>query len=207
MHCKCNERPYISRYASNILVRKAPNELSLGKDLQNLWSIIPNTIDLATNCDLVAATLNAAVGNISNKNFDCVSNATLVSIAPNFLWKFVDVEHDSNKCIGVICSYGFSEFGTNKLISEEEALISMAPVNLSLGVLIWGRALSESYLNTLINSQDTEDDNYSSLSASWEIEFKDYDIAVGPTINLADVKFIAEKKKPPLKNIYLGTKS
>ncbi len=198
MNCKCKDYyRYKSTFSSElkILKKKEIDSGSLTANLKNLWPIMPASLDLENNCDLIPAVLNSAVGNMVNKNYDSVSNKTLVAIAPKFLWKLVDIEHDRSKCVGVICNYGFSRFQTDELITAEEAANSTEPVNLALAILIWQKTLSNNYIKFLLDTQDEENIDYKAISASWELDFYDYGIAVGRSGFINDCAIYTGKQK------------
>jgi len=160
---------------------------SHAEELSKLNALFPSNIDLTKNIDLIGITLDAAVGGLMNKNFNAISNRTLVKIAKNFLWKPVDIEHDRTKCIGVICNYGFSSFSNEKrILTNEEAALSIDPVNLSLAVLLWSDIVPDLLLDKIVDSSDANSTRYANISASWEIFCSSYDIAISPTLKLKD---------------------
>lgn len=169
------------------------------EQLQILQNIFPSNIDLESNIDLVGITLDVATGDLMNRNYQAISNKTLIKIAKNFLWKPVDIEHDRTKCIGVICNYGFrnismaglgmtaiSDCSVEPLLTQEQAALSDKPVNLCLAVLLWADMVPELLLEKIVDSNDPESKRFASISASWELFTNNYDIAVSSTINLKD---------------------
>lgn len=146
--------------------------------LEKLRPLMPENINLDDNPDLMGIVLNAAVGNKSNRNHDAITNKTLVNIAKNFLYKQVDLNHDRTKNVGVIINAGFSEFGSNKILTSEEAENSSEPVNLSLAILLWTSVLGEKYIDLLEASADENSPDFAAISASWEMWFDEYDVAV-----------------------------
>lgn len=146
--------------------------------LEKLRPLMPENINLDDNPDLMGIVLNAAVGNKSNRNHDAITNKTLVSIAKNFLYKQVDLNHSRKNNVGVIVNYGFSEFGTNKLLTAEEVENNPNPVNLSLAILVWTSVLDDKYIKSLEDSADENSPDFAGISASWEMWFDEYDIAV-----------------------------
>jgi len=147
--------------------------------LDKLKGLMPN-IDLENNPDLIGVVLNAAVGNMSNRNHDAITNKTLVAIAKNFINKPCDFLHKRDKVLGFIVNSGYSEYKTNKILTAEEAENSVEPVNLSLAVLLWKSVLNEKYINLLEASTDENSPDYGSISASWELWYDDVDICVSP---------------------------
>lgn len=163
--------------------------------LDHLKSLMPSNVNLQKNPDVLAIALNAAVGNLCNKNGDAITNETAAAIGEDFVYKYVNIGHDRSKCVGVICNYGFSDFITNKLVTAEETKTSNEPVNISLACLLWKGALSEKALDLIEASADPLSDKYGAVSASWELYFDDYDIAVGKSKNIADCKVYSGKDK------------
>lgn len=172
---------YKSSFASP-LVKIANHELdkyiSLA-GLESLKELMPDEINLKNNPDLIGASLNAAVLGRVNLNGDSVSNGVGVKLAKSFLYKFVDSNHNRNRIVGSIVNTGFSEFGTNKLITPDKAIKSEDPINISLAIVLYKIVLPEAYIKLIEDSADPTSANYGTLSASWELLFADYDIAVG----------------------------
>lgn len=172
--------------STNIFTTQDLEKFQKADELKKLHSLMPSSVDLKNNPDLLGIVLNAAVGGMMNRNFHAISNASLVEAAKKFLWKRVDLNHDTDKCVGVICNYGFSKFGSSELISEEEAAISLDPVNLSLAILVWSDVVPEAFLDVLIESANPASNLFQKVSASWEILYSEYDIAVSSSLLLKD---------------------
>lgn len=174
--------------------------------LDNLKRLMPDGVSLDNNPDILAVALNAAVGNLCNKNFDAITNETAASIASSFVWKYVNIGHDRSTCVGVICNYGFSDFVSNKLVTAEETKTSTEPVNISLVCLLWKGTLGDKAIELIEASADSTSDKYGSVSASWELYFDDYDIAVGKTKNIADCQIYSGESKGELEKYLVQNK-
>lgn len=166
--------------------------------LDKLKPLMPKDISLADNPDLMALVFNLAVGNYANRNFDIISNETAVKIAKNFVWKYVDLNHERDVCVGVICNYGFSKYGSNEILTEEEALASKEPINLSLAALLWTPTLSNELVNLIEASSDESSPEYGNISASWELYFDEYDIAIGASKDLNECRVATAEEKDNL---------
>jgi hypothetical protein len=59
--------------------------------------------------------------------------ATAVEYTNNFIHKPTNIEHDKNKIVGHIAAAGYSEFGSNKLLTAEQAKNTTGPFNIALG--------------------------------------------------------------------------
>lgn len=150
--------------------------------LAELKKHIPE-IDKEKNPDLLPISFNAFVANKANKNYDIINTEGAISIAKRFANKPINIEHDRQRTIGVITNYSYSEYGTNKEMTEEEASKSTKPFNVVLGGLIW-KVVNKSIAEAIEESSDPESEDYESISASWELSFEDY--AVVATENGTD---------------------
>ena len=143
---------------------------------QDIGEFIPE-IDTKQNVDLLPIAFNAAVANRVNKNGDVISTKTALNIYKNFINKPINIEHNRQKVIGTILTAGFSEFGTDKPLSEKDLENHVGPFNLTLGGVIW--KLVNSDLSALIEeSADPTSEEYMRISASWELGFNEYNLIV-----------------------------
>ena len=99
--------------------------------LETLAPLIPKDIDYDSNMDLLGVAFNAAVVNKFNKNGDGMDTSTALKYTDNFVHKPTNIEHDKQKVVGHIVSAGYSEFGSNRLLSSEEAKITNKPFNIA----------------------------------------------------------------------------
>ena len=163
--------------------------------LMNLVDFVPD-IDTDKNVDLLPVAFNAFVANRVNKNGDVINTATAMSIYKNFINKPINIEHNRDKVVGVILTAGFSEFGTDRPITEEQVMKRTEPFNVTLGGVIWKVASSE--LAELIeDAADPTSENYRKVSASWELGFTDYNIIILPAgeKNIENGQFITDVAK------------
>jgi hypothetical protein len=147
--------------------------------LESLRPLIPSSIDLDKNIDLVGVAFNAAVVNKFNKNGDGIDSETAVAVKDYFVHKPTNIEHDRDRIVGHIVSAGFSRYGsTSDLMTDDEALIEDNPYNIALAAVVY-RTASKEFADLVENSTDQSGDYYNTVSASWEVGFNDYVIAVG----------------------------
>jgi len=147
--------------------------------IESLRSLIPNDIDLNRNIDLIGVAFNAAVVNKFNKNGDGIDSETAVAVKDYFVHKPANIEHDRDRIVGHIVSAGFSKYGEDsELISDEAALVEYNPYNIALAAVVYKTA-SKEFADLVMNSTDSESDYYQTVSASWEVGFNDYVVAVG----------------------------
>jgi hypothetical protein len=170
---------YTSTFASSpikCLVGKEKDELLSIASLSNLRDFIPN-IDVESNSDLLPVSFTVATVNRINKNDDLITTATALSIYKNFINKFIDLEHKRHACIGVILTSNFSEFGTEKLLTEDQVKNLTTPFNITLGGVIWKIANPE-IAELIEEANDPSSSDYMSIASSWELLFDSFDILV-----------------------------
>lgn len=177
-------------------------KLVVASNLDALKSLMPAGIDLKKNLDLIGCVFNGAVAGRMNANGDSIDNKTAIEINKFFLYKGFDLGHFRDKIIGVICNTGFSKFGENSLISEQEASEMKEPFNMAYAALIYKTILPENLLEKIESAADESSKDYGSLSTSWELFYNDYDIAVG-TKNINECEIISEPEEKEKLEKYL----
>ena len=168
--------------------------------LESLKTLIPDDVELDKNIDLLAVAFNAAVVNKFNKNGDGIDTETALAIKDYFIHKPTNIEHQKNKVVGHIISSSFSKYGTNEIIEASELKDESGPFNIALGALVY-KIVNPTFANMIEQSQ--EDGEYKDvISASWEIGFNDYVIAVGSD-SLNEAEIISDEKQIEEFNQYL----
>jgi len=161
--------------------------------LENLKQLLPsNQIDLGKNIDLMGVAFDAAVINQFNKNDDGINSETAVKIAPYFLHKPTNIEHNKQKIVGHIVSAGFNSWGENLPLTDEEVLGTNGLVNLALGAVIY-KLVDPKFTDLVYKSTSEGNDFFNSISASWELGFSEYVLAVGST-DLREAEIISNPK-------------
>jgi len=187
--------PYTSKGEAVIksLVSEEKDKLLAVASLAELGKYIPD-IDAATNVDLLGIAFNALVANRFNKNDDVSDSETSVALAKLFVRKPINIEHRRDRVVGVILSYAFTQFGTNKPLTEEEALATKDPFNVTLGGVVW-RVVNQKLAKLIEECSDPTSDYYEKVSASWEIGFLDFAVAAvkGDSRNLEDAEIITSQ--------------
>ena len=161
--------------------------------LSDLKGLMPESVDLDKNIDLIGVAFNAAVVNRFNKNHDGISTETALAVRDYFVHKPTNIEHKKQRIVGHIVSAGFSSYGDNELFDEEDLADYRDPFNISLGAVVY-RMVDKKFAELLNKSVDPESSMYNQVSASWEIGFNDYQIAVGSD-NLAEAEIITDQKQ------------
>jgi len=185
---------YTTTFESPLLACEI-NESSLisQASLDNLAPLVPTDIDYQSNIDLLGVAFNAAVVNRFNRNGDGMDTSTALKYTKNFVHKPTNIEHDKQKVVGHIAAAGFSEYGSSKIISSEEAKNKKNPFNIALGAVIY-KSVNNNFTDLVEKSLDPNDPAYQKVSASWEVGFSDYVLAVGST-DLESARIISDPSK------------
>lgn len=192
------EFPYKTSFAKLVIKPLVSEErdkyLSLAS-LDEVAKFIPN-IDTAKNHDLLPVAFNACVVNRVNKNTDVIDTQTALAMYKNFVNKPINVEHHRQKVIGIILASGFSAFGSDKPLTPEEVAKMDGPFNITLGGVIW-RLVAPELSDLIEEASDPTSPNYMEVSASWELGFTGYRIALleGGKKNLSEAKKIIDDPK------------
>lgn len=187
--------------AAKIIIPNDYQEQMAKASLDSLRGLLPDGVDPSEDPDLLYFVANGAVAGMCNLNDDCLDPNTALRIFPKTKNKYINVDHKKEIVVGTILYPGVSKYGTSLPLTPDEALIE--PIfNLSLVGVVW-RAISPRLSMALIEGADLSSSRYGDISLSWEIYFKDYDIAIGSKI-LKEAKVITdqdekEKYKPFLR--------
>ena len=161
-------------------------------NIENLRSLIPSSVDLDKNIDLMGVAFNAAVVNEFNKNGDGMSTKTAIDSVQQFVHKPTNIEHDKKKIVGHIVSAAFSDYNDSSvLVNVDEN--EKNPFNIALGAVIY-KTVDKDFFDTLRRSTDQKSKTHNTVSASWEVGFSEYKIAVGSK-NLKEAEVISDPKQ------------
>ncbi len=161
-------------------------------NINNLKSLIPTEVDLDKNIDLMGVAFNAAVVNEFNKNGDGISTKTAIDSVQQFIHKPTNIEHDKKKVVGHIVNAGFSDYSDSTIIVNVDEN-EKNPFNIALGAVVY-KTVDKEFFNTLKRSTDPKNKLHNTISASWEVGFSEYKIAVGSK-NLKDAEIISDPNK------------
>jgi len=165
------------------------NDLNISlASLENLKPLIPKSIDLERNVDLIGVAFNAAIVNKFNRNGDGIDSETAVELIDYFVHKPTNIEHKKQKVVGHIVNAGFTDLNNDKIIGNGAALATKDPYYISLASVIY-KTVNKDFAEVLLRSSDEDDPYFKKISASWELGFNDYVIAVGSQ-DLKDAEII-----------------
>lgn len=171
---------YTTKFESEIRVVYAHQQGSFisNASLSEIRALAPDGSVLQSNHDLLYNVFNAAVINRVNKNEDGITSDTAVQIFKNFIHKPMNIEHNRASVVGHIIGAGFSEYKTNRVMSEEEAKSTKDAYYLSLSAVAY-KLCDPDLCALLVESSDETSAQYRSISTSWELGFNDFHILLG----------------------------
>jgi hypothetical protein len=165
--------------------------------LDELKKLSPK-INFEENPDLLGVSFNLAVPNMINSNGDGISGATASKIANRFLNKYLNIEHNKERVVGHITNVSFNKMNTNEFMTETEAAQTLEPFYLSVAGVIY-KTVDKKFAELMLRNSDPKDSFHNSISASWEIGFSNYFLAVGSSY-LKEANIITD---PEMINEYL----
>jgi len=151
------------------------------------------SVDLESNIDLVGTVFNAAVINRMNRNNEGMTTSTALAIKDLFVHKPHNLEHKSSRIVGHIVKTGWSSFGGNKMLTDEEVAGMTEPFNLVLGGVVY-RLVDEKFADLLVEASDETSGKYMTIATSWEIAFTKYHLCVGSR-NVEEAEIISDPEK------------
>lgn len=170
------------------------NNLLLSQaSLEPIKGLIPKSVNLEKNVDLIGAAFNGAVVNAFNKNGDGIDTDTAIEFKNYFVHKPTNIEHKKQKIVGHIVNSAFSSFGENKILSDEDVKGSLDPFNIALAAVVY-KTIDKDFAEALLESNDPDSNLYQKISASWEIGFNEYHIALGSD-KLNEAEIITKKEQ------------
>jgi len=146
-----------------------------------LKNLLPKDFDFEASYDILGVAFNAYTPNLGNKNGHMISGERGIDIAKGFKGKYINIEHERQNVVGCITDYSFSSFPDDQPISEATAreLAAEGKVfNVVLSGIIW-RAVNPDFADAVSESGDVASDKFGKISASWEVAFKEFNIAKG----------------------------
>ena len=186
---------YTSIFSSTVkpVVSEEKDKFLSLASMVDLEKFVPE-IDTEKEVDLLPIAFNAFVANRVNKNGDVIDTSTAMEIKDSFVNKPINIEHNRDKIIGTILTTGYSEFGTDKPLTEEEVKDAKGPFNVTLGGILW-KVVNPELANYIEDSADPTSENYMNVSASWELGFEDYQILAleGDEKNTENAEIISDE--------------
>jgi len=164
--------------------------------LDNLKPLIPESVNLERNIDLLGVAFNAAVVNSFNKNGDGIDSKSAVEIKDYFIHKPTNIEHNRDQVVGHIVSSGFSSYEDSRILTDEQVLSSSEPLNISLAAVVYKNANPQ--LSGMLEEGSEEEGLSTVISTSWELGFNEFAVAIGSK-DLKDCEIVYGEQAEDLK--------
>ncbi len=158
---------------------------------ENLKKFIPEGLNITDNIDLLPWAGNFCVANKINLNDDGITTKQAIQIVKLLNYKFVDLEHERDTIFGCILSAGYSEYGNDKPLTEEQIKDYTKPFNITVGGIIW-RVINPDFADK-VEELGSPESKYK-ISLSWELAFSEYDLLLidSNKTNIEDGKLISD---------------
>ena len=177
--------------------------LSEGSIAEAAQSLLPEDFDPEQNIDVLPVVFNLAKVNEFNKNGDGIDSKTALAAVKRFINKPINIEHKKDKIVGHMINASFStrefDFKNNDIESYAD---KTEPYYINAAGLIY-KQIYPKLADAIMEASDDNDESYQSISASWELAFKEYEVAYGSNI-LEDSKVLTGSEKEDKKQYLKG---
>lgn len=191
--------PYKTTFAAQIrAVQPSDDELKEAKaSLTDLKALLPSDIDPEDNPQLLFIAANLYVAGMVNMNDDGVDIDTSLASYRGFARQQLNIEHDRSRIAGYIVHAGLSEFGTDRIISDDEARAAGKPFNVAIVAALW-KVANPRLCDFLAEASNPLHPDYKALSLSFEVGYSSYNIGVidSKARVIADAKRIVRPEDP-----------
>jgi hypothetical protein len=153
--------------------------LSQGSIQEAAQSLLPENFDPEQNIDVLPVVFNLAKVNEFNKNGDGIDAKTAIAAVKRFINKPINIEHKKDKIVGHMINASFSErefdFKNNDIESYAD---KKEPFYINAAGLIY-KSVYPDLAEAIAEASDEEEESYQSISTSWELAFREFEVAVG----------------------------
>ena len=177
--------------------------LSKGAINDAVQSLLPDDFDPEENIDVLPVVFNLAKVNEFNKNGDGIDAKTAVAAVKRFINKPINIEHKKDKIVGHMINASFSDREFDFKNNDIESYANKTePFYINAAGLIYKQVYPD-LAEAIEEASEKESEDYQSISTSWELAFRDFEVAVGS--NLLENSTIAEgAEKEDLKQYIKG---
>ena len=170
------------------------NGLKVSKaSIQDISPMFPSSVKLEENLDLIGVFYDAAVVNHFNRNGQGIATDTAIAIKDLCIHKPNNLEHDSKVIVGHVVGSTFTEHGQGgEVLSNDDVYGTLDEFDISLSSVVYGTVDPE-FSEILVESSRSGSNIHNEISASWELGYNDYVIAMGPTEYLKDCVIIEDE--------------
>jgi hypothetical protein len=183
--------PYKTTFAAQIrTIEPSDNDLHEAKaSLNDLKGLLPAGVNPDDSPQLLYIAANLYVAGVVNRNDDGVDIETSLAAYKGFEKQQLNIEHDRGRIAGYIIHAGLSEFGTDRVITDDEARAAGKPFNIAIVAALW-KVVNPELCAFLSEASNPLHSDYKALSLSFEVGFSSYNIGVMDSADrvIADAK-------------------
>jgi hypothetical protein len=166
-------------------------------------SLLPEGFDPDQNIDVLPVVFNLAKVNEFNKNGDGIDAKTAIAAIKRFINKPINIEHKKDKIVGHMINASFSDrefdFKNNDIESYAD---KKEPFYMNAAGLIY-KSVYPKLAGAIEDASEKDEETYQSISTSWELAFKEFEVAVGSKF-LEDSTIATGAEKEDLKQYVKG---
>lgn len=155
-------------------------------------SLMPKGFKAEMNVDILPVVFNLAKVNEINENGDAMNALAAIKSVKSFANKPINVEHERRQIVGHIVNASLSEnefdFNDNNLSSFSD---KTTPFYINAVGFIYAKIFPD-LAQAIIDAANEENEEYKTISTSWELAFKKFKIVKSSSKNLADATYINE---------------
>lgn len=172
---------FTTKFSLSAHVYKPPQneEGEISASVNRLKDLFPLDIDPSDHPTILYIVGNLFVPGTVNKNDDAVSIENGLKMYKAFEGQQINIEHSRGSIVGYIVKAGLSEFGTDRILSEEEVIDANKPYNVAVVIAIW-RVADRDLVQYIVESAESDSLTKNDLSLSFEVGFNSYSIVILP---------------------------
>jgi hypothetical protein len=179
--------------ASEVLTGEAETSyISKAADIVKNASELSAYVDLWENKDLMAICCDLAVVNQLNNNGDGINSNMALYASRNFINKPINIAHDKSMIVGHILTKAYIDPTFRSVLDYNQIYDTQKPFFLSVGGVIYKLA-NDKFTELLMKIKDGKESD-TLISASWEVAFNDFDIAIGSK-NIEECEIISDEEE------------
>lgn len=148
--------------------------------LSRLRNLLPDNIDPADEPAILFVAGNLAVAGMVNLNDDGVDIETGITIAKKFIWQQINIEHNRDNKVGFVIHAGFSELGTDRILTEDEVRAANKPFNIAVVIALWRVGKGHELCQYIEEASTPTHPDFNALSLSFEVGFDEYRVVALP---------------------------
>jgi hypothetical protein len=142
-------------------------------------TLLPADFDFSANPDILPIVFNLAVVNEFNENGDGMDSEVAIACVKKFKNKPINIEHIKPEIVGHIVNASLSDGEFDFSDNDLESFRGRTDTFYITAAAVIYRSVFPNLAAQIIECSDENSENYQEISASWEVAYKKFKIAVG----------------------------